>query len=147
MSFDGVGHKGEDVATLLAAGFDHCQHRLDEAAVARTLRPKRQLSPNHRVTQRPLARIVRRLNPVVPQKRPQPVAMLIQLPAHPSHLSIAALSTAQQQTLHLTADRAHATHERRLRDSAGAIIGPMLEQRARRPPQALLLYATAIQTG
>ena len=32
MSFNRVSQKGEGVAVLLAAGFHHCQHRLDEAA-------------------------------------------------------------------------------------------------------------------
>ena len=30
--FDGGGDEGEGVATLLAAGLDHCQHRFDKAA-------------------------------------------------------------------------------------------------------------------
>ena len=50
VGFDGDGDEGEGVATLLPAGFDYCQHRLDKAAAGCTLRPKRQLSPNHRMT-------------------------------------------------------------------------------------------------
>ena len=32
VGFDGSGNEGEGVAILLAAGFDHGQHRLDKAA-------------------------------------------------------------------------------------------------------------------
>src|SRR3989304_1028735 len=137
MSFNGGRDEGESVATLLATTLDHRQHRLHEAAAARTLRSKRQLPPDHRMTQRTFARIVRRLDPVMPQKRPQPLAMLVQLPARPAHVAIAALHSAQQQTLHLAANRTHPTHQRRPRNLAGAIIGPVLEQLARRAPQAL----------
>ena len=65
VGFDGGGDEGEGVATLLTAGFDHRQHRLDEAAAGRTLRPERQLPPDHRMTQRTLARVVRRFDPFV----------------------------------------------------------------------------------
>jgi hypothetical protein len=52
MRFNGGSDKGKGVAMLLAAGFDHRQHRFHEAAAGRTLRPKRELSPDHRATQR-----------------------------------------------------------------------------------------------
>ena len=91
MSFDGGGEEGEGVAALLAAGFDHRQHRLDEAAAGGALRPERELPPNHRMTQRPLARVVRRLDPFVTQKRPQPLAMFVQFPARAAHVGVAAL--------------------------------------------------------
>lgn len=39
----------EGVPPLLTAAFDHRQHRLREATPAGTLRPKRQLPPNHGV--------------------------------------------------------------------------------------------------
>ena len=69
VGFDSGGDEGKGVATLLTAGFDYRQHRLDEPTAARALRSKRQLPPNHRVTQRTLARIVCRLDPFVMQKR------------------------------------------------------------------------------
>ena len=43
MSFDSGSEEREDVAVLLAASFDHRQHRLNGAAAARALRPKREL--------------------------------------------------------------------------------------------------------
>ena len=67
MSFDGVSQDSEGVAALLAAGFYHRQHRLDEAAAVGALGPEGKLSPNHRMTQRPLARIVCRFQPFVMQ--------------------------------------------------------------------------------
>ncbi len=79
--FHSGGDEGEDVATLLAAGLDHRQHRLREPAAAGALRAKRELPPDHCMTQRPLARIVSRLDPFVSQKRPQPLAVFVQFPA------------------------------------------------------------------
>jgi hypothetical protein len=90
----------------------------------------REVSPDHRMTQRALARIVHRLDPLVMQERPQPLPMFVQFPARASHFFVSALHSAQQQTLHLAADRPHATHQRRPRNPAIPIIGPMLEQLA-----------------
>ena len=50
---------------LLAAGLDHRQHRFDETVAGCALRSERELPPYHRMTQRTLARIVRRLDPFV----------------------------------------------------------------------------------
>ncbi len=72
MSFDRIGQEGKDVAALLAAGFNHRQHGLDEPAAGAALRAERQLSPNHGMTQRTLARVVGRFDPLAPQERPQP---------------------------------------------------------------------------
>src|SRR3990167_8742339 len=119
MSFNGGRDEGEGVATLLATALDHRQHRLHEAAADGALRSKRQLPPYHRMTQRTFARIVRRLDPFMPQKRPQPLAMLVQLPARPAHVAIAALHSAQQQTLYLAADRTHPMLQCRPRNPAG----------------------------
>jgi hypothetical protein len=68
MRFDGGGEEAEHVAALLAAGFDHRQYRLGKPAVGGALRSKRQLSPDDRATQRPLASVVRRRNPTGTQK-------------------------------------------------------------------------------
>src|SRR5271169_649428 len=128
MRFNGGSHEGKGVAALLTAGFDYRQHRLDKATAGDALRSKRQLPPNHRVTQRTLTRVVRRFDPFIMQERPQPAAMLVQLPARALHVSIAALKSAQQQTLQLPADRTHATNQCGARDRARAIVSPMLEQ-------------------
>src|ERR1035437_7078428 len=105
MSFNSGRDEGEGVAMLLATALDHRQHRLHEATAAGALRSERQFPPYHRMTQRTFARVVRRLDSFMPQKRPQPLAMLVQLSARPAHIAIAALHSAQQQTLHLAADR------------------------------------------
>jgi hypothetical protein len=86
MGFDGGGDEGEGVAALLAAGLDYHQHRLNETAAGCALRPKREFSPDHRMTQRSLARIVRRLDPFVMQERPQPLPMFVQFPARAAHV-------------------------------------------------------------
>jgi hypothetical protein len=88
MRFDSGGNECEGVATLLAAGFNYRQHRLDEAAAGGALRPERQLPPNHRVTQRPLPCVVRRFDAFVMQKRPQPRAMCVQLPARAARVGV-----------------------------------------------------------
>ena len=64
MSFNGGGDEGKRVAMLLAASFDHRQHRLDETAASIALSPKRRLPPDDRMAQRPIARSVRRLHPL-----------------------------------------------------------------------------------
>jgi len=87
VGFDGFGDEGEDVTVLLTAGFDHAQQRRDEAAAAPAsgypaLRAERQLSPDHRVTQRPFTGIVRRLDIAMIQKRPQRIEAIEDMPAH-----------------------------------------------------------------
>ncbi len=102
---NGIGKEDEGIAALLAAGFDHRQHGLHETTAGGALRPERELPPNDRMTQRAFARIVRRLDPVVAQERPQPLPMFVQLPARAAHVAVTALGAAQQQTFHLAADR------------------------------------------
>ena len=135
MSCDRLSQKGEGVAMLLAAGFHHRQHRLDEAAATGALGPKGKFSPNHRMTQRSLARIVRRFDPFVAQERPQPRTVFVQFPTRAACIGVTALGAAQQQTLHIAADRSHPTQQCRPRDSALPRVGPVLEQLARRMPQ------------
>ena len=53
-SFNSGDYEGKSVAALLVARFDYRQHRLDKTAAGGALRPKRQLPPYHRMTQRML---------------------------------------------------------------------------------------------
>ena len=132
MRFDGGGDEGEGVATLLAAGFDHRQHRLDETAAGGALRSERQLPPDHRMTQRTLARVVRRFDPFVLQKRPQPLAMLVQLPTRAPQrrdCRFCMPRSSKRSTLRRTGPIRRTNAARR--NLAGAIVGPMLEQLAR----------------
>ncbi len=135
MGFDSSGQIGEDIAAPLAAGLYHRQHGSDEAAATGALCSEGELSPNHGMAQRPLARVVGRFDPFVAQERPQPLAVFVQLSARAAHVWIAALAPAQQQALHLAADRAHPTPQGRPRNLSHAIVGPVLEQRARQAPQ------------
>ena len=66
-----MGDEGEDVALLLPAGFDHAQQGLHEAAARSTLGAEGQLSPDHRVTQGPLAGVVGWFDACVIEERPQ----------------------------------------------------------------------------
>ena len=81
---NGLGDKVEDARVLLAASFNGGEHRLHEPAPGRALCAKRELPPNHRVTQRALAGVVGRLDPFHFQKGPQAIAMIIQRAAHAS---------------------------------------------------------------
>ena len=135
MGFDGGRDEGEDVATLLAAGFDHRQHRLDETAAAGALRPKRQLPPDHRMTQRPLARIVRRFDPFMAQERPQPLAMFVQFPARAAHVGVAALQCRAAANAPPCGGPDPSDAAAPPAKSSRAIVGPVLEQLARRVPQ------------
>ncbi|MCD4726655.1 MAG: hypothetical protein K8R46_03265 [Pirellulales bacterium] len=90
MSLDGGCDEGKNIATPLTTTLNHRQHRLHKSTAADALSSKRQLTPNYRVTQRTLARVVRRLNIFIPQKRPQPPTMLVQLPACAAHVATGA---------------------------------------------------------
>ena len=65
MSANRFGEPSEGVAALAAAGFDDGQQTFDELAPRSRLRAERQLSPNHRVAQRLLGRVVGRLSDAV----------------------------------------------------------------------------------
>ena len=94
MSCDRLSQEGEGVAMLLAAGFHDRQHRLDEPAAAGTLGPEGKFSPNHRMTQRSLARIVRRFDPFVAQERPQPRTVFVQFPTRAACIGVTAYALA-----------------------------------------------------
>ena len=104
---NGLGDEVEDAGVLLAAGFDCGEHRLHEAAPGRALRAKGKFPPNHCMTQRALAGVIGRLDPFHFQKGPQAIAMTIQRVAHASQSRAFAERSAQQQGVHLTADRPH----------------------------------------
>ena len=82
MGFDGGGEIVEGVAMLLTAGFYHREHGLHEAAAGGALGAEGELSPDHRVTQRSLTRVVGRFNAFTADERPEPITMLVQFPTH-----------------------------------------------------------------
>ncbi len=79
---NGFREKAEEVSAELAAGFDDGQDGLDESAAGGTLRSEAELAPDHRVSQRPLAGVVRRFDARHIDECPQPIAMLPQRRAH-----------------------------------------------------------------
>lgn len=137
MSFDGLGKVGVDASALLATSFDGSEQGFDEAAARGALRAEGELSPDHRVTQSAFARIVGGFDPVVPQKDPQPLTMLVQFAAHALEEAVAALGTPQQQSFQATADRPHATDQRGARDCAVTVVGPVFEQATGPAPQVI----------
>lgn len=62
MGFDRLGDVGENAAFLEATGLDHGQSSLDEPAPVGTLGAEAEFAPDHRVTERPLGRVVGRLD-------------------------------------------------------------------------------------
>ena len=70
---------GVDIAVLATARFDHGEHALDKLAAAARLRAKRELPPDHGVTQRLFRGVVGRLDSFDVHERPQVFAMLNQL--------------------------------------------------------------------
>jgi hypothetical protein len=75
-SLDSLNQPGEHVPLLSPAGFNDCQQPLDKSAPRCRLRTERQLPPYHRLTQRLLGGIVRRLNSLHFHKGPQVLPML-----------------------------------------------------------------------
>lgn len=144
MAVEVGGHGGGDVIQhaplLLTTRLDHAQQRLHKPAPARTLRPERQLPPDHRLAQTPLCRVVRRLHALRLQKRPQPVPVLMQLPAHPHQPRVPAAQTAQQQAVHVLANRRQDRLQLRESERPVPAAGPLAEQLFGRtheiPPQA-----------
>ena len=137
MGSDGFGDVLEDVAALLAAGLGDGQQGLDESASGGALRAEAQFPPDDGVTQAPLGGVVRRFDAIDIQKRPQPVAMAVQLPAHASQTPIVAAQTAQQQALHLVAERCRNPFQAAAGDRSIAAARPLPEQLFRRPHQVV----------
>ena len=81
VAFYGLRHERQHSAVLLAARFDHAQQTFHEPAPRCALRSERQLPPNHRVTQRPLRRIVRRRHPRMLGEQPQLIEPIEQIAA------------------------------------------------------------------
>jgi hypothetical protein len=54
------------------------------------------LAPDHRVTERTLAGVVRRLDAFDLQERPEPIAMAVKLAAHSLKIATAALRSGEQ---------------------------------------------------
>ena len=136
MRFHGGGEERKDVAALLAAGLDHRQHRLDEPAAAGALCPKRELPPDYRMTQRPLARIVRRLDPFVTQETSTATRGVRTIPGTFRAPLCSRSACRAAANAPPCGGLAPSDAPSRPRNPAGPILGPMLEQLAGGPPQA-----------
>ena len=134
VGLDGLGDELEHIPLLLAAGFDGGQQGLDEAAAGGALGAEREFPPDHGVTQRPLRRIVRRLDIVNFQKRPQPVAMVTQFPAHAVR---GGAEAAQQQAVDLVADWFHQVLEAAAGEGPVATARPVAEEGFGGPHQVM----------
>ncbi len=88
---DGGGKILEGVATLLATGLDHREHRLHETTAAGTLSAEGELAPDDGVAQHAFANVVRRFHTFTTNECPEPVAMVVQFAAHADQRRIAAL--------------------------------------------------------
>ena len=99
----GFGDKLEDVAGLLAAGFDDGEQCLDEAAAFRTLGAEAEFAPDDRRTERAFAGVVRGFDPFVVEERPQPVAVLQQFLAGAGGLGVTSAQSSSQQSFDLGA--------------------------------------------
>ena len=136
MRLDGVGEELASRSTLLAAGFDHREHGLNESASRGALRAEGQLAPNDGVTQGPFAGVVRRFDSLVLEKHPQPVAMGMQFldTCRPAGL-LPLTQAAQQQALHFRCEAARSDrfiprwvsvpsrHQRPLLEQLASLVG------------------------
>ena len=95
--FNGGDEPRERRAFLEAARFRHRQHPFKEAASVFALGSEGQLAVDHGGAQRAFGRVVGRLNPLVLDERPQPVAVGMQFAAHSDQTLVPAEHTAQQQ--------------------------------------------------
>jgi hypothetical protein len=71
LGLEALRHELQDVPPLLAASSRHAQHSLDKPAAPLARCPAARLPPQDGVPQRPLRRVVRRLDPLHPQEGPQ----------------------------------------------------------------------------
>ena len=67
------------------------------------MRSKAELAIDHRWTQRPLRRVVRRFDAFDLGKRPEPRTMLVKLLTHTNQSLVATITSAQQQAIKLLA--------------------------------------------
>ena len=103
------------------------------------------------VTQGALAGVVGRFDPFHFQKGPQAVAMIVQRAAHAPQSRAFAERSAQQQGVHLAADRPHRAKPAATRERPIAIAGPQAKQLAcfahQIVPQAFGLSIARVDQG
>ena len=110
------------------AGFDDRQDRLHQATSVGALRAEQQFAPDHRRPHGALAGVVGWFDTVHVQKRPQPVAVLVQRIAQALQFGMAAEHSAQQEVVDLPANRSQQAQQARSGDRSVTAARPMPEQ-------------------
>src|SRR5918999_54171 len=93
----------QDVALLLLQRRHHCHHALDKTRAVFALRAKATFAPLHTRTDGALSHIVGRLNALNLHERPQCLAALENLAAHPFGFGYPTLATDFEEALDLAA--------------------------------------------
>jgi len=122
------GDVRKDVSVLLTAGFDHAEHCLDEATAGSALRTERQLAPDHRVTQGPFTRIVRRLDMIVIQKCPQRIESIKDVTAHSGLSAVEFQRPRFESVVHRPPQFTDISSHCLSRDRAVAVAVPVMKQ-------------------
>ena len=138
LGFEGGGQDIEDIAVLLAAGFDDGEQGLDEAAAGVALGAEREFAPDHGVAQDLFGAVVGRLRTGVGEEHPELVPAIEEVRAecrvprvrgpHPVFESL------PQVVLH---SEPNAIRHRAARDCPTAIGVPVVEHRAQVCQQSL----------
>src|SRR5918999_3502892 len=113
----------QDVALLLLQRRHHCHHALDKTRAVFALRAKATFAPLHTRTDGALSHIVGRLNALNLHERPQGLAALENLAAHPFGFGYPTLATDFEEALDLAAKRCPIGAKRR--SLQGAFAHPM----------------------
>src|SRR5215467_13611117 len=90
----------EDIALLLFQRRHHRQHTFDETGADRTLCATAPLTPQHTGADRPLSRIIGRLDASNWHERPQCLAALEDVPTRPGSLGHPAATPRIQEPFH-----------------------------------------------
>src|SRR5262249_44367418 len=125
---EATGQVLQGVDPLLPAGRHHREHPLDEPAAPLTGRPAARLAPQDGVPQRPLRRVVRRLDPPDPEECPQVLLAFQQAPARRRRLVAGARRTPAQSLLDAPPDRPGVAEKRAPGHRAVPVLVPPVEQ-------------------
>ena len=125
----------QHVAALLPAGGHHRQHPLDEPAPRLARRTPADPSPDHRMPQSALRRVVRRFHPGEPHEIPQALLHAKDLGAGPGRRRAAALHAVLQGAAHPRPQAEDPRSEATLFQRTVPRLVPGREQPVRQPEQ------------
>ena len=80
---------------MKTTGFGNGQHSLDEPASCFALRSEGKLAVDDSRAQGTFGGVVRRLDPLNLDKRPEPLSVVVQFPAHPDEALVSAAPAAK----------------------------------------------------